>query len=85
MRRCTLHIKHLEPFKKWLEAQDIPFRDGRGAYQVLQVWVPHKGKYNWSCVYSRDEMPEHYTAQEHLLPTVRRFINDLKIAKNDPA
>lgn len=37
MSRNHLHIKHLEEFKAFLDQEGISFRDGRGAYEVLQV------------------------------------------------
>lgn len=42
--RCTLHKTHLEPLKEWLrEVQQIPYRDGKGDYQVLQILTDGAG------------------------------------------
>lgn len=75
MKRCTLHLTHLEPFKEWLNSQGIAHRPGKGAWQVLQVQTFSHG---WQVVFSRADMPEHYTVNEKLMPTVRRFLESRK-------
>jgi len=68
--RCTLHKSKLEDFKQYLIDQNIAFRPGKGPYQVLQV-MTEKG---FKCVYERNDMPEHLTVQDDLVPTVFEFI-----------
>ena len=72
--RYTFHIKHLEPFKIWLEDNEIPWRKGKGDWQVLQVYTNN----GWQVLYSRLDMPEHYTVQDKLMPIVRKFLKDHK-------
>ena len=71
--RNTLHINQLESFKKYLISNGLAFRPGKGPWQELQVLTV---KYGWQCIYSRADMPEHYTVQDKLYPTVRKFLND---------
>jgi hypothetical protein len=75
MIRNTLHLKHLEPFKEWLQDQGIAYRPGKGAFQVLQVCVPDHG---YQVVFLRLDMPEHYTVNQKLLPIVQEFIRSRK-------
>jgi hypothetical protein len=73
MSRCLLHVGKLQAFKDWLTINGIEYRSSRGPYEVIQVLVtpPY-----WYCVYGRINMPEHYTVDRRLEPTVRRFINE---------
>lgn len=75
MKRCTLHLTHLEPFKAWLQEQGIAYRAGKGDWQVLQVQTP---RFGWQVVFSRADMPEHYSVNEKLMPTVRKFLESRK-------
>lgn len=76
MSRCLLHVTRLEAFKGWLDAEGIAHRPGKGTWQELQVQVLGRG--GWSSVYSRADMPEHYTIDPALEPLVRRFCKELK-------
>jgi len=70
-KRCTLHKTHLEPFQYWLrEIMQIPYRNGKGPYQVMQVLTEKDG---WQVVFSKDEMPEHFSCNEKLMPLVNAF------------
>lgn len=70
-KRCTLHISHFEAFKDWLrEIEQIPYRDGKGAFQVIQVLTPSSG---WQVVFRKADMPEHFTVNEKLMPIVNKF------------
>lgn len=75
MSRNLLHKTKLEAFKVWLDGQGILHRPGRGHFEVLQVQVT---KPFWCCVFSRLEMPEHYTVDRRLDHTVRQFITEEK-------
>lgn len=70
--RNTLHITKLDAFKGFLDSQGIGYRPGKGSYQVLQVMTPEHG---FQCIFSRHDMPEHYTIQDKLYPLVRKFLN----------
>jgi len=75
MSRRLLHISKLEHFKQWLDKEGIAHRPPRGDYQVLQVCKNGK---NWNCVYSRHDMPEHYTTDRHLDNLVIKFARELR-------
>ena len=75
MSRNTLHLSHLEKFKQWLVDEFIPFRPGKGNYQVIQIRLDDG---QWACVYTRHDMPEHYTVDRRLEPLVHRFIKFVK-------
>ena len=68
--RCYLHKNKLEEFKNWLNEMDVPNRPGKGDYQVLQVMVD---LHSWKCIYKRNDMPEHLTVDDLLMPLVKRF------------
>jgi len=70
MSRSLLHKTKLEAFKLWLDSQEILHRPGKGDYQVLQVCKDGK---HWNCVYTRHEMPEHFTTDRHLDSLVAKF------------
>jgi hypothetical protein len=74
-KRSLLHIDKLDAFKAWCVANAIPTRAGKGDYQVLQVKTPHDG---WQVIFSRGGAFEHYSINEKLIPTVKRFINEGK-------
>jgi len=73
MSRCLLHKSKLAEFKSWLDKEGIPHREGKGFYQVLQVC---KNGTNWNCIYSRLDMPEHFTTDKHLDSLVARFCRE---------
>lgn len=71
VKACLLHINQLESFKEWLQENKIPYRPGKGEWQVLQVKTP---KYGWQVIYSRKEMREHYSLNSRLVGTVEKFL-----------
>ena len=71
MSRNLLHKSALPQFKDWLTSKHIEWREGRGAFQVMQVALPGG---QWGVVYDRIEAPEHYTVTRPMEPLVRRFI-----------
>jgi hypothetical protein len=79
--RCTLHINKLEDFKAWLTARNIKFREGKGFYQVLQVETLNSG---YQCIFSRHDMPEHYSVQDKLMPLVHKFLRETKNQTTKP-
>jgi hypothetical protein len=74
-QRNLLHKSKIDDFKTWLDLTETPYRDGKGEWQALQVKT---AKHGWQVVYSRADMPEHYTVSESLAPLVRAFIRDAK-------
>ena len=69
--RCILHKDHLDSFQYWLrEIELIPYRPGKGDYQVLQVMTDNFG---WQVVFRKADMPEHFSVNEKLMPIVRKF------------
>lgn len=73
--RNTLHKTKLEAFKAWLDYKWIPYREGKGKWQVLQVFT---NEYGWQCIFSKLNAPEHFSVNEKLMPTVRKFLNETK-------
>lgn len=73
--RNTLHKTKLQEFKDYLDANCIGYRPGKGEYQVLQVCTPDSG---WQVVFSRLDMPEHFTVGDKLLPLVRKYLESKK-------
>ena len=69
-----LHKSKLDAFIAYLDANNIGHRPGKGDYQVLQV-LTAKG---WQVVFRKSDMPEHFTVNKALVPTVRRFIGESK-------
>lgn len=76
MSRSLLHITKLDEFKSWLDKNNIPHRPGKGFYQVLQIC---KDGTHWNCVYSRHNMPEHFTTDVHLDSLVIKFCKENKL------
>ena len=79
MSRNTLHLSHLDKFKPFLIDQFIAFRPGKGDYQVLQIQMQDG---QWACIYSRHDMPEHYTIDKRLDNLVHKFIKAIKEKQN---
>ena len=69
--RNILHKDKLQEFTDYLDLKGIPHRPGKGPYQVLQVMTPNDG---WQVVFSKNDMPEHFTVNQALLPIVRAYI-----------
>lgn len=74
MDRFTLHKTKLEEFKEYCNDNGIAYRDGKGNYQVLQVMTT-KG---WKVIYKRDDMPEHFTVDDNVMPIVREYLQSKK-------
>ncbi len=75
--RRTLHKTKLDDFKLYLDSHGIAYRPGKGDYQVLQVQT---GK-GWQSIYGKNNMTEHFSVQDKLMPTVRLFLNSSKKSK----
>jgi len=77
-RRDLLHVDKLADFTAWLSERGIPWREGRGYFQVIQVQVelPFSKRMAWHCVFKRlpRENAQHYTVAAPLVPLVLAFI-----------
>jgi hypothetical protein len=73
--RNLMHKNKLEDFKKWCDRMNIPYRPGKGQYQVLQILTEFFG---WKIIYKRNDMPEHYSLDEKLVPIIKKFIDSQK-------
>jgi len=73
--RNLLHKSKLNDFKEYLDSKDIAYRPGKGPWQALQVQVPIHG---WQCIFIRANMLEHYTVQDKLYFTVKRYLRSRK-------
>ena len=71
-RRDFLHKNKLTEFLTWCDTQNIKHREGKGEYQVCQIF--YKG--SWHVIYSRIYMPEHLTIPNKLYNIVKQFITD---------
>ena len=69
--RGLLHKSKLDEFKSWLADHGLDYRDGKGAYQVLQVFLP---KYGWQAMHEK-LTGDHYTIHGPLLKVVNDFIH----------
>jgi len=69
--RFTLKQEDLEDFKAFCEERNIETRPGKGAYQVLQVFVPAKNMYG---VLHRRESTKFLTIGKALFPLVRLYL-----------
>ena len=74
MSKCLLHKDKLQAFKDWLGSKGMHYREGIGAYQVLQVFQHGQ----WMGIFKRDNMIEHLTVDVRLEGLVRAFINTSK-------
>jgi hypothetical protein len=70
--RNTLHKNKIEAFKEYLDNRGIGYRPGKGTWQELQVLTPEFG---WQCIYSRADMPEHFTVQDKLMHIISDFLH----------
>ena len=80
MSRCLLHKDKLEEFKLWLDSKGLQHRPGRGDYQALQVCKDGK---HWNCVFTRHDMPEHFTTDRHLDSLVAAFARNRRKSKHE--
>lgn len=73
--RNLLHKRRVDEFAQWMTDEDIPWREGRGEYEILQVQLPNGG---WACLYRRENMPEHVTVDKRLVELVHAFLSQTK-------
>lgn len=70
--KFTLKQEDLEDFKAFCEERTIETRPGKGAYQVLQVFIPAKNMYG---VLHRRDSTEFLTIGKALFPLVRLYLS----------
>lgn len=75
MAANVLAIKKLPLLLEWLDQQDIPHRDGKGPYQVRQIYVEGAG---YQVIFSRLDAKEHLSYNTKLEALIRRFISETK-------
>ena len=75
MAANTLHIKKLPLLLEWLDNNEIMHREGKGAFQVRQIYQEHCG---WQTIFSRLEAKEHYSYNRALEDLIRKFLYETK-------
>ena len=76
-RRCTLHIPDMDSLKSYLTSAAIPHKPGVARYEVLQIWVRHRGVYDWAHIYDIPDRPGFYTGPEKVLRTIQTWEQQL--------
>ncbi len=80
--RNLLHVDHIEPFKEWLDGNQIKWRPGVGDYEVIQIECGKK----WIPIFARlDTLAGnklvHYTIWGPVVPLVQKFLRYHKAQK----
>lgn len=71
---AAINKEYLEKFKQYLDKQAIPYRDGKGDYQWLQVCINGK----WDVLYLSKSTPNHANAKtEPMTQVVKSFLTTL--------
>lgn len=63
--------ENTDAFVHWLNDKDIPWRAGKGDYQMLQVYVNKV----WQPLYISDKYPNNYKAIGNLGELITRYKN----------
>ena len=74
--RHTLHKKHLEEFKSWLETDGWKICDAKGEFEVL--FARKAGRKYPLILYSKLEAKEHITVRDMDWSVVAAFFRDRK-------
>lgn len=70
----SINKNYIDTFKTYLDKEGIPYRDGKGDYQFLQVCVNSK----WEVLYLSKATPNHANAKtEALSNVVKCFLQTL--------
>ena len=67
-------------FKLWLSHKGIETREGKGNYQVIQVYSG--SKFGWQVIHRSEKTPEHLTINHKLIPLVKQFYEERKKCQN---
>jgi len=68
--RNLLHKEKLEQFKTFLDAKEIEHREGKGTWEVLQVW--NRGSSRFDVIHTRMR-GDHLSIPHPLVKLVRKF------------
>ena len=69
--RNLLHKDKLEQFKAFLDSKEIEYREGKGTWEVLQVW--NRGSKRFDVIHT-SMRGDHFSVPQRLLKLVNRFI-----------
>jgi hypothetical protein len=76
-----LFQEHLEMFKNYLmEVANIPYREGKGDYQVLQILNPDTG---WQVIHKTKKMPDAFQVEGFTEKLVRKFYEDKRMIESN--
>lgn len=64
--------ERLEAFKRWLDRRGIAYRNGKGDYQALQVYITSA----WHVLHAGKAYPYHYKALGALGEEVSAFLSE---------
>ena len=68
--RNLLHKEKLEQFKAFLDSKGIEHREGKGTWEVLQVW--NRGSERFDVIHTRMR-GDHFSVPQPLLKLVKKF------------
>ena len=68
--RNLLHKEKLEQFKAFLDSKEIEHREGKGTWEVLQVWNSKDERFN---VIHTNMRGDHFSVPQPLLKLVKKF------------
>ena len=70
----SINKNHIDAFKVYLDKEGIPYRDGKGDYQALQLCINSK----WEVLYLSKATPNHANAKTEASSTVvKSFLQTL--------
>ena len=68
--RNLLHKDKLEQFKAFLDHLDVEYREGKGAWEVLQVYNHKENR--WYVIHTKMR-GDHFSVPQPLLKLVKKF------------
>ena len=68
--RNLLHKEKLDQFKEFLDNQRITYREGKGTWEVIQVW--NRGSERFDVIHTRMR-GDHLSVPQPLIGLVRKF------------
>lgn len=79
--RCSLHMSHVEEFKKWLIKDGWKIEEPKGFYEVLRA--RKDGKQRPLIVYKKLDAKEHLSVDDRDIGIVGAFLRDMKKTKTN--